>query len=64
MYFVSYQGNSKVTVISIRSVFKHGRWFVKGDLEDDEIDRIETRFDKNIIKRIEDATGIKSRRED
>jgi hypothetical protein len=62
MYLVSYQGNSKFTVISVRSVFRQGRWFVKGDLDDDEIDRIETRFDNEIIKKIENRTRTKGER--
>jgi hypothetical protein len=64
MYFVSYQGNSKFTVISVKSVFKHGRWSVKGDLDDAEIDRIETRFDNEIIKKIENRTRTKAERID
>jgi hypothetical protein len=64
MYFVSYQGNSKFTVISVRSVFRNGRWFAKGDLDDEEIDRIETRFDNEIIKKIENRTRTKAERID
>jgi hypothetical protein len=64
MYFVSYQGNSKFTVISVRSVFRHGRWSVKGDLDDNEIDRIETRFDNEIIKKVENRTRTKAERID
>ncbi len=64
MYFISYQGNSKFTVISIRSVFRNGRWSVKGDLDDEEIDRIETRFEDEIIKKIENRTSTKSERID
>ena len=64
MYFVSYQGNSKFTVISVRSVFRNGRWAVKGDLDDEEIDRIETRFDKEIINKIEGRTRTKAERVD
>jgi hypothetical protein len=64
MYFVSYQGNSKFTVISVRSVFRHGRWSVKGDLDNEEIDRIETRFDNEIIKKIEYRTRTKAERID
>jgi hypothetical protein len=64
MYFVSYQGNSKFTVISVRSVFRHGRWSVKRDLDDEEIDRIEKRFEDEIIKKIENRTRTKAERID
>lgn len=64
MYFVSYKGNSKFTIISVRSVFRHGRWSVQGNLDDEEIDRIETRFDNEIIKKIENKTRTKAERID
>jgi hypothetical protein len=64
MYFVSYQGNSKFTVICIRSVFKHGKWSVRGDLDDEEISRIDTRFDNEIIQEIESKTHTKAERID
>jgi hypothetical protein len=64
MYFVSYQGNSKFTLISVRSIFRNGRWSVKGDLEEEEIDRIEMRFDNEIIKKIEYRTATKAERID
>lgn len=35
---------------------------VKGDLDDAEIDRIETRFDNEIIKKIENRTRTKAER--
>ena len=60
MYFVSYQGNKKVTVISIRSVYKNEQWFGKGNLESKEIDRIEKRFDNQIIRIIEEKVNRKA----
>ncbi len=56
MYFVSYNGNSKYSVISIRSVYTRNRWFTQKDIDDSERERIENRFDEEIIKQIEKAT--------
>lgn len=62
MYFVSYNGNSKFSVISIRSVYMQNRWFTQKDLDDSERERIENRFDAEIINKIENATGTKAER--
>jgi hypothetical protein len=62
MYFVSYNGNSKFSAISIRSVYTRNRWFTQRDLDDSERERIENRFDAQIIRQIEDATGTKAER--
>jgi len=62
MYFVSYNGNSKFSAISIRSVYTRNRWFTQKDLDDSERERIENRFDEEIIKKIEKATGTKAER--
>lgn len=64
MYFVSYNGNSKFSIISVRSVFNGGRWYIKSDLGKSEIERIEKRFDKEIITKIESKTGAKAERTD
>ena len=64
MYFVSYDGSLKASAISIRSVFKGGRWYIKNDLDNSEIERIEKRFDEEIIKKIEKKTGTKAERID
>jgi hypothetical protein len=62
MYFVSYNGNSKFSVISIRSIYTRNRWFTQRDLDDSERERIENRFDSEIIKKIENITGTKAER--
>lgn len=62
MYFVSYNGNSKFTVISVRSVYKGGRWLAREKFDDREVERIENRFDEEIVKTIEEATGTKAQR--
>lgn len=62
MYFVSYQGNSKVTVMSVRSVFINGRWFTERDLTEAESERIENRFDKEIVGKLERVTNSKATR--
>jgi hypothetical protein len=49
MYFVSFRGNSKVTFISIRSVFKKERWYIESDFSNEEKRRIEKRFDDEIV---------------
>ncbi|AMM51005.1 hypothetical protein TH61_07155 [Rufibacter sp. DG15C] len=64
MYFVSYQGNSRVTVMSIRSVFKNGKWFIENDLAEDERERIENRFDREIIAKLEKLTNSKATRDE
>ena len=64
MFFVSYNGNSKASAISVRSVFKGGRWYHIDDLDKSEIKRIEKRFDEEIIKQIERKTRTKAERID
>ncbi|WP_299701826.1 hypothetical protein [uncultured Pontibacter sp.] len=63
MYFISYQGNSKVTVMSVRSVFMNGRWFTERELTEAESERIENRFDKEIVGKLEKVTKSKATRE-
>ncbi|MEM0544009.1 hypothetical protein WFZ85_15515 [Flavobacterium sp. j3] len=62
MYFVSYNGSQKASVISVRSVFKGGRWYTKNDFDKSEIERIEKRFDEEIIEQIERKTRTKAER--
>jgi hypothetical protein len=64
MYFVSYNGSSKASAISVRSVFKGGRWYHIDDLDKSEMERIGKRFDEEIIKQIERKTRTKAERID
>lgn len=66
MYYVTYRGNSKVMVMSIRAVFdkNHVRWLLEEDFFNAEKERIESRFDKEIIAKLEKITNSKAERED
>lgn len=69
MYYVSFveNGNEKQnengpTILSIRSVFtkRHNQWLKEEDFSKDEKERIEKRFDTEIINKIEIYSGIKA----
>ncbi|WP_026978903.1 hypothetical protein [Flavobacterium tegetincola] len=65
MYYVSFVGNGNEngpTILSIRSVFtkRHNQWLKEEDFSNDEKERIEKRFDTEIINKIEIYSGIKA----
>ena len=68
MYYVSYIGDSTMladttkTIIKIRAIYKgnyNGKWLMAKDLNSDEKQRIENRFDNEIISKLEDYTKTK-----
>lgn len=72
MYYVSFveDGNEKQdkngpTILAIRSIFtkKHNKWLKEEDLGFDEKDRIEKRFDAEVIGKLEKYSGVKSTRQ-
>ncbi|GGH20492.1 hypothetical protein FAZ19_09810 [Sphingobacterium alkalisoli] len=70
MYYVSFMGDSTMLAdsekisIAIRAVYNGGTgWILENDLYKQERERIETRFDKEIIHRLESYTQVKARRE-
>ena len=70
MYYVSFveNGNKKQdengpTILAIRSVFRH-RWLNEEDYGDKEKQRIENRFDKEVISKLEKYSGVKPTRKD
>ena len=71
MYYVSFvgDGNEKQdengpTILAIRSIFtkRHNKWLKEEDFGDDEKERIEKRFDTEIISKLEKYSGIKATR--
>jgi len=72
MYYVSYIGdeemlNDKTHInIAIRSVFtaKNRNWLNVDKFTDEERERIEKKFDMEIISKLEKYTGVKSIRQD
>lgn len=71
MYYVSFVGDSamladpKQSIIAIRAVNKGSRkWLLEEDLDKKEQERIESRFDKEIISELEKYTHTKAKRED
>ncbi|WPO77077.1 hypothetical protein [Flavobacterium sp. KACC 22761] len=72
MYYVSFvtDGNEKQdengpTILAIRSIFtkRHNKWLKEEDFSVDEKERIENRFDAEIISKLEKYSGIKAIRE-
>lgn len=70
MYYVSFIGDSatladsKEISIAIRAIYNGGKnWKPKNDLDKHERERIEVRFDKEIIYRLESYTKVKAQRE-
>jgi len=73
MYYVSFvaDGNEKQdengpTILAIRSVFtkRHNQWLKEEDFDDKTIERIENRFDTEIISKLEKYSGLKATRKD
>lgn len=71
MYYVTFIGDStmladpKKVSIAIRAVYNGGdSWLLESDLDKQERERIETRFDKEIISKLESYTQVKAKRED
>ena len=71
MYYISFvgDGNEKQdengpTILAIRSIFtkRHNKWLKEEDFGDDEKERIEKRFDTEIISKLEKYSGIKATR--
>jgi hypothetical protein len=71
MYYVSFveDGNEKQnekgpTILAIRSVFtkRHSQWLKEEDFYDSEKERIENRFDTEIISKLEKYSGLKATR--
>lgn len=71
MYYVSFvsDGNEKQdekgpTILAIRSVFtkRHNQWFKEEDFDDNTKERIENRFDTEIISKLEKYSGSKATR--
>ncbi|MES2544740.1 MAG: hypothetical protein V4548_07635 [Bacteroidota bacterium] len=69
MYYVSFisDGNEKQdengpTILAVRSVFtkRHNNWLKEEDFGDDEKERIEKRFDAEIINKLEKYSGMKA----
>lgn len=69
MYYVSFVGNGKEkqdengpTILAIRAVFneKYKKWLKEEDFNNDEKERIEKRFDKEIINKLEKYSGVKA----
>ena len=72
MYYVSFVENGKEkqnengpTILAIRSIFskRHNQWLNEEDFENDEKERIEKRFDMEIISKLEKYSGIKATKE-
>lgn len=72
MYYISFvaDGNEKQdengpTILAIRSIFtkRHNKWLKEEDFTVDEKERIENRFDAEIISKLEKYSGIKAIRE-
>lgn len=70
MYYVSFIGDSTMLAdpdkisIAIRAVYKGGKnWMMESEFDKQETERIETRFDKEIINRLESYTQVKAQRE-
>lgn len=72
MYYISFVKNGKEnqdengpTILSIRSVFtkEHNKWLKEEDFENNEKERIEKRFDTEIINELEKYSGIKAKKE-
>jgi hypothetical protein len=57
MYFLSYNGNSKVTKISVRSVYDGKIWRTQNKCTDEENSRINNRFQQIIIKKLKNITN-------
>lgn len=71
MYYVSFIGDSvmladpKQVIIAIRAVNKGDhKWFLEKDFDKQERERIEARFDKEIISKLEAYTQIKAKRDE
>ena len=71
MYYVSFveNGNGKQnengpTILAIRSVFtkRHNQWLKEEDFDEIEKQRIENRFDTEIIGKLEKYSGLKASR--
>lgn len=70
MYYISFVGASAspadtfTCTLAVRAVFKEeeGRWYTEEDFNLQEQKRIENRFDKEIISKIESYANAKSRR--
>lgn len=69
MYYVSFvgDGNEKQdengpTILAIRSIFtkRHNKWLKEEDCDDNLKERIENRFDTEIISKLEKYSGIKA----
>jgi hypothetical protein len=72
MYYVSFveDGNEKQsengpTILAVRSVFtkRHNKWLKEEDFDDNAKERIENRFDTEIISKLEKYSGVKATRE-
>jgi len=71
MYYVSFvsDGNEKQdengpTILAVRSVFtkRHNKWLKEEDFDDNAKERIENRFDTEIISKLEKYSGLKATR--
>ncbi|MBG6188405.1 hypothetical protein [Flavobacterium sp. CAN_S2] len=71
MYYVSFIGDEEMLKdtthidIAIRSVFtrRHLKWLKEEDCNDKEKERIEERFDREIISKLEEYTNVKAIRQ-
>lgn len=73
MYYISFIGdsndsiqtNNNSTSIAIRAVYtnRFRKWFYEEEFDENEKERIENRFDKEIISKLEKYTGVKTRTE-
>lgn len=71
MYYVSFEGTSTspadtyTCAIAIRAVFKEDEkgWYLEDDLDKEDKKRIESRFDNEIVSKIEVYANAKSERE-
>lgn len=72
MYYVSFveDGNEKQnengpTILAIRYIFtkRHNKWLKEEDFEIGEKERIEKRFDTEVVSKLEKYTGVKATRE-
>lgn len=71
MYYVTFIGDStmladpKKISIAVRAVYNGGkRWLLENDLDKQEKERIEVRFDKEIISKLENYAKVKAKRGD
>jgi isocitrate dehydrogenase len=73
MYYVSFIGIGNDSIhthnnfirLAIRAVYtkRFRKWYYEKDFDEKEKERIENRFDKEIISKLEKYTGVKTRTE-